>query len=72
MIENINNRTLIIIISIIWGLGLSFIFSNTCKGKKCRIVKYAGPDIKYMKKNYFNYGTKNCYKYYPLITKCKL
>lgn len=63
------SRFIIILVSIIWGLGLSTLFNNACKGRNCYIVH--GSDINNVVNSYFNYGTKKCYKYYPFITKCK-
>lgn len=62
------SRLGIIIISIIWGLGLSTLFNRACQGRNCYIVK--GPNIEDTSKKYYNYGTEKCYQYYPVITKC--
>ena len=71
MIEEIlKTRVGIIIISIIWGLGLSTLFRKACLGRTCQIVKYNGPDPNKIKNLYHNYGTKSCYKYFPIISKC--
>jgi len=55
------NNNLKIIISIIWGLGLSMIFRLSCKhGSNCSIVNYKGPTEEEEKK-IFNYGDNKCY-----------
>jgi hypothetical protein len=59
-----------IIISCIWGLALATIFRYSCDGKNCSIVIYKGPDYKEISQNVYNYGTKDCYKYKPVITSC--
>lgn len=71
MIEEIfKSRVGIIIISIIWGLGLSTLFRKACNGRTCQILKYAGPDPNQVKNTYYNYGTPDCYKYSPVISSC--
>jgi len=59
-----------IVFSIIWGLGLAVLFKKTCEGKSCKIYKYVSPNIDEIKNKYYNYGTLDCYKYDPIITKC--
>ena len=63
------SRIGIILISIVWGLGLSTLFNTACKGRNCYVIR--GPDIKTTTSQYFNYGTDKCYQYYPVIAKCK-
>jgi hypothetical protein len=71
MIEEIlKTRVGVVIVSIIWGLGLSTLFRKACQGRKCTIIKYNGPDPNETKATYYNYGTNNCYKYSPVISKC--
>ena len=62
------SRLGVIIISIIWGLGLSTLFNNACKTRNCYIVR--GPDLEMIQGQYFNYGTDKCYQYEPVISKC--
>lgn len=72
MIEEIlKTRVGIVIISIIWGLGLSTLFRKACQGRKCHIIKYIGPDPYEINHFYYNYGSSNCYKYFPVISDCK-
>lgn len=71
MLTNIlQSRLGIIIISIIWGLGLSTLFRRSCQGKRCHLVVYRGPDPNQIEKTYYDYGTGHCYQYYPVITQC--
>jgi len=71
MIEEIlKTRVGIIIISIIWGLGLSTLFRKACQGRTCQVIKYSGPDPQEIRNSYYNYGTNSCYKYSPIISKC--
>ena len=71
MIEQIlRTRVSIIIISIIWGLGLSTLFRKACQGRKCQIIRYTGPNPQEIQKVYYNYGTPHCYKYSPILSKC--
>jgi hypothetical protein len=71
MIEDLfNSRTGIIIISIIWGLGLSTIFRKACQGRKCQVVVYNGPNPSEVKSTYYEYGNGQCYQYSPFASKC--
>jgi len=71
MIDEIfKSRIGVIIISIIWGLGLSTLFRKACQGRTCQIIKYTSPNPNKLRGNYYNYGTKACYKYHPIITRC--
>lgn len=72
MIEQIiKSRTGIIIISIIWGLGLSTLFRKTCQGRKCQVIVYNGPNPDEIKNTYYDYGTGDCYQYDPYLTQCE-
>jgi hypothetical protein len=72
MIDDVlKTRIGVIIVSIIWGLGLSTLFRKACNGRTCQIIKYNGPDPNEVMKNYYNYGTQQCYKYYPVMSKCE-
>jgi hypothetical protein len=71
MIDEIfKSRLGIIIISIIWGLGLSTLFRKACQGRKCQVIVYSGPDPKEISGTYYNYGTPDCYQYTPVLTQC--
>jgi hypothetical protein len=56
-----------ILLSILWGLGLSMLFRQTCKGRQCII--YKSPKINNIKGNIYKYNDK-CYNYETEITKC--
>ena len=65
------SRTGIIVISVIWGLGLSTIFRKACTGKSCQVVKYVSPNPKDIMNSTYNYGIEDeCYQYDAVITKC--
>lgn len=71
MLEAIfNNQIGRIILSIIWGLGLSTLFRKACHGRKCQVILYNGPDPNEVKNSYYEYGNGQCYKYYPTISNC--
>lgn len=56
-----------IIISIIWGLGLSCIFRKICVGRDCLIYKAPNPNN--IINNIYKHDNK-CYKYKTISTKC--
>jgi len=56
-----------IIISIIWGVGLSCLFRKVCVGRECII--YKAPDPNKIKNSIFLHN-KKCYKYETETTKC--
>lgn len=71
MIDDLfKTRTGIIIVSVIWGLGLSTLFRKACEGRKCQVIKHVGPDFDEVAGTYYNYGTSSCYQYHPVMTKC--
>lgn len=72
MIEEIfKSRIGVIIISIIWGLGLSTMFRKACHGRSCQVIEYNGPNPDEVAHHVYNYGNKQCYRYYPVISKCQ-
>jgi hypothetical protein len=56
-----------IIISIIWGLGLSALFRRACKGRNCIVIR--GPKPAEMHNKVFLFDNK-CYKYSAETTHC--
>jgi len=64
------SRTGVIVISIIWGLGLSTLFRKACAGKDCLIIKYSSPNPQEIMNSTYNYGNDECYKYDAVITQC--
>ena len=68
--EYLNSRVTVVLLSIVWGLGMSTLFHRTCvKGKNCEIIHYQGPpmtDNTY----YWTYGTEKCHKIRPYVVKC--
>jgi hypothetical protein len=65
------SRTGIIILSIIWGLGLSTLFRKSCDfGESCKVIEYRGPPSS-LNNKIWNYGDPTkCYKLNPEIVKC--
>jgi hypothetical protein len=71
MIEDFfNSRLGMILVSIIWGLGLSTLFRKACQGRHCQVILYRGPDPDEIKDTYYEYGTGKCYQYQPYMTNC--
>lgn len=68
--EFIRSRTGVIILSIVWGLGLSTLFRKACQGRHCHVIVYNGPDPNEVKNTTYDYGTGQCYKYEPIISDC--
>ena len=60
-----------VIISIIWGLGLAFLFfKQTCKGEHC--IVYSAPPIIDMKRTIYAHkdNVNECYIYKPYTVNC--
>ena len=64
----ISSRQGVIIISIIWGLGLSALFRKVCKGRDCIVIQ--APNTKEIEKNIYGFEG-NCYKFKSQVTSCK-
>lgn len=67
MLNLFNNKYIVIILSIIWGLGLSCMFRKVCKDRDCIIYKAPDPDSilnKIWKEN------NKCYTFKTKQTKC--
>tara|TARA_Y100001970_G_scaffold211786_1_gene258560 strand:+ start:513 stop:812 length:300 start_codon:yes stop_codon:yes gene_type:complete len=56
-----------IFVSIVWGLGLAFLFRKACLNKNCVVIK--GPNPKEVAKSTYKHEGR-CYQYVPYITKC--
>jgi len=68
--EFLKTRTGVILLSIIWGLGLSALFKKSCDGPACRVITYRGPPLS--DTNYaWTYGTDTCYRLQPYPSECK-
>ncbi len=67
MIEIFQTKQGRILISIIWGLGLSCLFRQTCKGRNC--ILYKAPNYKEVTSNVYRFDNK-CFKYKAQGTKC--
>jgi len=66
-IKLINTETGIILISILWGLGLSCLFRKVCKGRACIVLQAPSKD-KIQGKIYEHSGS--CYRYFPKKSEC--
>lgn len=68
--EFLKSKAGIIIISIIWGLGISTLFRKACQyGPNCQILEYRGPHNQEAS-GVWNYGTQKCYKIKPYLVDC--
>ena len=57
-----------IIISILFGIAIAFMFQKVCKDRKCIIIQ--APPLKDVEKKTFDVdGT--CYQYKPKVVKCE-
>ena len=56
-----------VLLSIIWGLGLSCLFRQVCKGRNCIIFKAPNPNE--IRGNTYKQDDK-CYTYDTVNTKC--
>ena len=63
----LNSNTGKIIISIIWGFGLSALFRRACKGRNCIIIRGINPSQ--IKDKTFQFDDK-CYKYDTINVSC--
>lgn len=68
--EILKTRIGIIIISIIWGLGISTLFRKACQGRRCQVITYNGPDPSEIRDTYYQYDDGKCYKYNPVMVNC--
>jgi hypothetical protein len=70
MIEEFTkSRTGIIILSIIWGLGLATLFTQSCSEPGCKVIEYRGPPMADTKVAW-KYGTQKCYTIKPEPSAC--
>jgi hypothetical protein len=56
-----------IMVSIIWGLGLSCLFRQTCKGRNC--IMFKAPNPLEIQKNIYRFN-QQCFKYKAKATTC--
>ena len=64
----LNDWYVIIIISIIWGLGLAFLFRKACTNDQCVVVKVP---LNLEKNNHIIYSNKKCYRLERYNTHCE-
>ncbi len=65
----LDNKTISIIISLIWGLGIALLFRKVCKNDKCELVKVA-PEFE-KGDNIITDGKDKCYKLQKYIVECQ-
>jgi hypothetical protein len=71
MFENfISSQVTVVLMSIVWGLGLSTLFHRTCVGNNCKVIQYQGPPLS-DDQYYWTYGTEQCYRLNPYVVNCK-
>ena len=63
-----NNKSYIIIFSIIWGIGFASLFYTICKNGNCVILRVPPED--FMKNIFYDRNTKKCYKFIKFKTEC--
>lgn len=56
-----------IVISILFGLALAFMFQRVCKGTKCVVIE--PPPMDELQKHIYRIGN-DCYKYVPRVVEC--
>ena len=69
LIDALKNKSIQILISIIWGFGLAMLFRRSCKGRNCIVIK--GPKPEEMNDKIYKHDNK-CYKYKAETTSCKV
>lgn len=60
-----------ILISVLWGLGLAFLFfKQTCTGDKC--IVYSAPEYSVMEEGVYSHDKNkdSCYKYKTFTVEC--
>ncbi len=70
MLEFLKERQFVIILSILWGLGLSCMFRQACKGRSCIVIKAPNPG-NIVGKTFREPGGKKCYTYIPHSAICE-
>lgn len=63
----LNTETGIILISILWGFGLSCLFRKVCKGRSCIVL--TAPKKKNIQGKIYEYDG-SCYRYIPKKSEC--
>lgn len=69
MLEFLKDRPFVIIISLLWGLGLSCMFRQACVGRDCIVIKAPAPN-NIIGKVFREPGGKKCYTYIPHTAIC--
>jgi hypothetical protein len=66
-IEKLQSPQGVILISILFGLGISCLFRQVCHGRSC--IVYRPPPLSMMLNKYFKIG-KECYTYHTKVVEC--
>ncbi len=61
------NKTVIILISIIWGFGLALLFRKACQGDQCMVVRVPPS---FIANNSIIYEKNRCYQLEKYHTPC--
>jgi hypothetical protein len=71
MLEIFSKRPMVILLSIVWGLGLATLFASVANNRNCIIVRGELPSE--IEKKVFQYQDleNKCYKYKSYITPCE-
>ena len=62
------DRTITIILSVIWGIGLAVLFRKTCVNDQCIVVK---APTEFQSGNNIIYRDGKCYQLRPYVYPCK-
>lgn len=68
MLDFLKERPFVILISILWGFGLSCMFRQACIGRDCIIIKAPHPSK--IDKKVFKAPNSKCYIYIPESSMC--
>ena len=68
MTSFLDNRKIIILISIIWGFGIALLFKKVCQNDQCVVVKV--PNIVNSQNNIIFDKNNKCYQLYKYPSPC--
>jgi hypothetical protein len=64
----LHDKVGIIILSAVWGFGISCLFKKICKDRSCIALKAPNPDT--LTDNVYKHSNHKCYKYNTKSAKC--
>lgn len=67
MTKFLDNKVVIIILSLIWGFGLALLFRKICQNDQCIVVKVP---IELAKRNNIIYNKNRCYRLQTYASPC--